>query len=215
MYSIAEEGGMRMTNISLFCHEMGHMLGLPDLYIQREPGSPPNLDAVGLGNWCLMSIQISNGRPQHMSAWSKERLGWIKPAIIDPTLRQHLVLAPIENSSRECFKIPLRTDGSEYLPLENRQRIGFDQSVPGNGLLIWHIVNNRPILVEAHGLTGPRAPIFNVQNIPYPTPRIDEYTPYSKPSSSTDSDDATPVYITNIHRLDEGRIAFDVGYAFN
>jgi len=30
IYDIAEEGGMRMSNISLFCHEIGHMLGLGD-----------------------------------------------------------------------------------------------------------------------------------------------------------------------------------------
>ena len=215
MYCIAEEGGMRMSNISLFCHEIGHMLGLPDLYVQREPGSPPSLDAIGLGNWCLMSIQIANGRPQHMCAWSKERLGWIKPAIIDPTVRQHLVLGPIENSNRECFKIPVKPDGSEYLLLENRQRIGFDQSVPSEGLVIWHVVNGRPVLVEAHGLTGPRAPSMNVQSIPYPTPRNDEYTPYSKPSSAFESDDALPVYITHIRRVEGNKIAFDIGYAFN
>lgn len=215
MYFIAEEGGQRMTNISLFCHETGHILGLPDLYVQRNPGEPPSADAVGLGNWCLMSVQVSNGRPQHMSAWSKERLGWIKPTVIDPSVRQRLVLGPIENAPRECFKIPLRPDGSEYLLLENRQKIGFDASVPAEGLLVWRVTNGRPVLVEAHGLTGPRAPTMNVQNIPYPTPRNSEYTPYSKPSSAIESDDAQPVYITDIRRLPDSKVAFSVGYAFD
>src|SRR5258708_16478388 len=192
---MAEEGGQRMTNISLFCHEMGHILGLPDLYVQRNPGEPPSLDAVGVGNWCLMSVQVANGRPQHMSAWSKERLGWIKPVVIDPGVRQQLVLAPIEKAPRECFKIPLRPDGSEYLLLENRKKIGFDASVPAEGLLIWHVQNNRPVLVTAHGLTGPRSTTTTLPHIPYPTPPTAEYTPYSKPSSIADADDALTVYI--------------------
>ena len=38
--------------------------------------------------------QVDNGRPQHFCAWSKEKLGWIKPAVIDPTVKQKLILAP-------------------------------------------------------------------------------------------------------------------------
>ena len=38
-YFIVQEGGDRMTDISVFCHEFGHMLGLPDLYARPEvPG---------------------------------------------------------------------------------------------------------------------------------------------------------------------------------
>jgi M6 family metalloprotease-like protein len=214
-YFIAPEGGRRMTNISLFCHETGHILGLPDLYASRGTLADPGADPVGLGAWCLMSIQIGNGRPQHMSAWCKERLGWIRPAVIDPSVRQHLVLAPIENSGTDCFKVPLKADGSEYLLLENRRHIGFDASVPAEGLLIWHVAGNHPTLVEAHGLANVRAPWLNVRNIPYPTPRNDAYTPFSRPSSAVDSAGGIPVYLTEIRRLNDGRIAFSIGYGFD
>ena len=214
-YLIAPEGGRRMTNISLLCHETGHILGLPDLYASRTGFTNPGLDPIGLGAWCLMSIQAGNGRPQHMSAWCKERLGWVRPAVIDPSMRQHLILAPIENSHTQCFKIPLKPDGSEYLLLENRRHIGFDASVPGEGLLIWHVANNRPTLVEAHGLANRRAPWLNVRYIPYPTPRNDAYTPFSRPSSAIVGQDTLPVYLTDIRRLDDGRIAFSIGYGFD
>jgi M6 family metalloprotease-like protein len=214
-YFIAYEGGRRMNNISVFCHETGHILGLPDLYASRSAWGVPGADPVGLGAWCLMSIQVGNGRPQHMSAWCKERLGWIKPAVVDPSVRQHLILSPIENSRTECFKVPLRPDGAEYLLLENRRHIGFDASVPAEGLLIWHVVGNRPILVEAHGLANTRAPWLNLRNIPYPTPRNDAYTPFSRPSSTTSGEGAIPLYLTDIRRLDDGRIAFSIGYGFD
>ena len=76
-----------MNDISVFCHEFGHMLGLPDLYARPEqPGSE------GVWQWCAMSNQIGSGRPQHFCAWSKEQLGWVKPTVIDPRVKQKLVL---------------------------------------------------------------------------------------------------------------------------
>lgn len=69
-YFICPEGGKTMTSISVFCHEFGHMLGLPDLHARPEnPGSE------GVGVWCLMAAELQKGRPQHMSAWCKEKLG--------------------------------------------------------------------------------------------------------------------------------------------
>ena len=56
-----------MDDISVFCHEFGHMLGLPDLYAR-----PENPGQRGRRQWCAMSNQIGNGRPQHFSAWCKE-----------------------------------------------------------------------------------------------------------------------------------------------
>ena len=51
-----------------------------------------------------------------------------------------------------------RPDGSEYFLLENRKKKGFDQSLPAEGLLIWRVVQNRPILEESHGVEGPSGP---------------------------------------------------------
>src|SRR5262249_47328941 len=104
-YFICPEGGQQMGNISVFCHEFGHMLGLPDLYARPEsPGSE------GVGVWCAMSNQVGTGKPQHFCAWSKEKLGWAKPTVIDPTVKQKLILSPIEKSPKECVKILLRPD---------------------------------------------------------------------------------------------------------
>ena len=209
-YFICGEGGSRMTNISVFCHEFGHMLGLPDLYARPEvPGSE------GVGVWCCMSNQVGNGRPQHFCAWSKEQLGWVKPTVIDPTVPQKLVLAPIEGNTKECFKVLVKPDGSEYFLLENRKHKGFDQSLPGEGLLIWRVVNGRPILVESHGLEGPRGPGSFLTAVPFPSSANDSYTPYTTPSSRSQLGNGLPVHITNIHRLPDGRVTFYIGYEYD
>jgi M6 family metalloprotease-like protein len=208
-YFICPEGGERMNNISVICHEFGHMLGLPDLYAKPEvPGSE------GLGVWCVMSNQLGKGRPQHFCAWSKEQLGWIKPAIIYPTVKQKLILAPVEKSPKECFKVLLQPDGSEYLLLENRHQTGFDTDLPGEGLMIWRVVDGRPILEESHGILGPEGPTRYLGSVPYPSPSNNAFTPLTTPSSKSIKGGGLPVYITNIRRLPDGRITFWIGYEY-
>lgn len=208
-YFIVSEGGPRMTNISVFCHEFGHMLGLPDLYARPEnPGSE------GLGNWCLMSNQTGNGRPQHMSAWCKEQLNWVQPAVIDPTVPQKLVLSPITGSTKECFKVLIRPDGSEYLLLENRRKEKWDSALPAEGLLIWRVVGNRPILDESHGVEGPSGPRVFMSAVPYPSNANNAYTPYTTPSSRSMLGGGYPVWITNITKHPDGRVSFWIGYEF-
>ncbi len=208
-YFICPEGGGQMASISVICHEFGHMLGLPDLYARPEnPGSE------GVGAWCAMSQQAGNGRPQHFSAWCKEQLGWIKPVVIDPAVPQKLILAPIYTSPRECVKVLVRPDGSEYFLLENRNHHGFDKSLQAEGLLIWRVVRGRPILEESHGVTGPAGPRVFPTSVPFPSGSNDAFTPYTMPSSRGQLSDDLPVHITNIRRLPDGRVTFYVGYEF-
>jgi M6 family metalloprotease-like protein len=208
-YFICPEGGERMANISVFCHEFGHLLGLPDLYAR-----PENPGMEGVGVWCAMANQVGNGRPQHFSAWSKEKLNWLQPAVLDPAVKQKLILAPVEDSPKECFKVLVRPDGSEYLLLENRKKKGFDQSLPAEGLLIWRVVNNRPILEESHGVEGPAGPRVFLNAVPYPSPANDAFTPFTTPSSRSQLGGGKPVYVTNIRRLPDGRITFHIGYEY-
>ena len=208
-YFICPEGGDRMMNISVFCHEFGHMLGLPDLYAR-----PENPGMEGAGIWCAMANQAGSGRPQHFSAWCKDRLGWVKPTVIDPTVKQKLILGPIEDT-RECLKIPVRADGSEYFLLENRKKTGFDVSLPAEGLLIWRVVNNRlPVLEESHGVEGPAGPRSFLTAVPFPSAANDSFTPYTTPSSRSQMGGGLPVYITNIRRRPDGRITLHVGYEY-
>lgn len=208
-YFIVQEGGDKMCDISVICHEFGHLLGLPDLYARPEnPGSE------GAGVWCAMSNQAPGGKPQHFSAWSKEQLSWIRPAIIDPTVKQKLILAPIEDSPKECFKVLVRLDGSEYFLLENRRKKGFDHSLPAEGLLIWRVIANRPILEESHGIEGPVGPRVFLDSVPFPTASNRAFTPFTTPTSRSQLGGGMPVHITNIRRQSDGRITFMIGYEF-
>jgi M6 family metalloprotease-like protein len=209
-YFICPEGGEKMFSISVIAHEFGHMLGLPDLYARPEVP-----DMEGLGRWCSMSNgEGFDGRPVHFSAWCKEQIGWTVPTMIDPRVQQKLILSPIEGKNSECIKIPVRPDGTEYFLLENRIKKGFDQNLPGEGLLIWRVVDGKPNLEESHGIAGPAGPGRFPESVPYPSKSNRDFTPMTTPSSTPVKQGGWPLHITNIQRLPDGGIAFQIGYEF-
>jgi M6 family metalloprotease-like protein len=208
-YLITNEGGPRMTPVNGFVKLVGLALGLPDLAARPEDSG-----SQGLGPWCALSDPNTEGRPQHFGAWAKEKLGWLKPAVLDPSVKQKLILALVTTSPRECFKILVRADSSEYYLLENRTRQGFDADLPGAGLLIWRVVNGRPTLCAAHGIEGPSAPLLHLRAVPYPSPANHAFTPETTPSSRSPVGGGQPVHLTDIRRLEDGRIVFSIGYEY-
>jgi hypothetical protein len=126
-----------MVNIGLFCHEFGHILGLPDLYdIDESNGA-----SEGIGVWGLMgggSWLNQEKTPANMCAWSRINCGWISPIPISVgTFTMH---SPLNTSV--VYKI-LTNQANEYFLLENRQNVGQDQYLPGEGLAIWHVDDNQ------------------------------------------------------------------------
>ncbi len=142
----------RIITIGVFCHEFAHILGLPDLY-------DTDYSSSGLGGFCLMSAgswgrksesEPYGSSPVHPCAWCKYLLGWLNPdsveeGVFDSVSAQLIAVA----GSASGFRIlknkngmdwtPAGTGSGEYFLVENRQRIGFDQGLPGSGLLILHI----------------------------------------------------------------------------
>ena len=124
--------------IGTICHEMGHILGLPDLYDTSENS------AAGIGEWGLMGSgnwqrQTS---PAYMSAWSRYQLGFINPIIIDDVVNNEFFLPPAESYEEGFLAMILPMDSNmpqEYLILENRQKLGADINLIKSGLLVWHI----------------------------------------------------------------------------
>ncbi len=146
----------RMITIGVFCHEFGHILGLPDLY-------DTDYSSSGLGFFCLMAAggwgrqdesAPYGSSPIHPCAWCKYLLGWVVPDSVEEGVVDSIyarlpavALAPV------CYRIlknPFGVDWSysspgqgEYFLVENRQRSGFDRGLPGSGLLILHIDESR------------------------------------------------------------------------
>jgi M6 family metalloprotease-like protein len=120
--------------IGTMTHELGHgMLGLPDLY-------DTGYSSRGIGYWGLMGSGGSNtaSSPGHLSAWSKDQVGWITVQAVSPgsdTTRH--VLNPIVTND-QALRIDI-VGTNEYFLLENRQAMGSDVNLRGEGLLVWHV----------------------------------------------------------------------------
>lgn len=78
-----------ITEIGTLCHELGHGLGLPDLYGVNPANGAPTGDK-GAGDWSLMATGNWNtpASPAHFDAWCKTELGWLVPSVVSwqPTL---------------------------------------------------------------------------------------------------------------------------------
>jgi len=131
------------VDIGVFCHEFGHMLGLPDMY---DVNSETNGSSEGLGNWCLMAGGSWGGngytpeRPSHMSAYCKELLGYTIPTVVASS--QALSISQAETNA-SSYKIWMdNNQADEYMLIENRQKTGFDLNIPGSGLLMYQVDKN-------------------------------------------------------------------------
>jgi M6 family metalloprotease-like protein len=139
-----ESSGYGRVRIGVFCHEYGHVLGLPDLY-------DTDYSSDGVGNWCVMGGGSWNGpsgyggiSPSQFSAWCRAQLGWVVPVNI--TEDQLDVTIPDIQSTQYCARLWKNgeTGGPQYFLVEYRQGSGFDAFLPGCGLAIWHVDETQP-----------------------------------------------------------------------
>jgi M6 family metalloprotease-like protein len=130
-------GGNTAAPIGMIAHEIGHALDLPDLYDTRDE----NGKSSGIGEWGLMGLGAWGGdgdspeRPSHMSVWEKARLGWVQPSTVLAN-QASARLRPIEQWP-EAFRINI--DAFRYYLIEYRRPLGFDDRLPGSGLLVWEV----------------------------------------------------------------------------
>ncbi|MBQ9645500.1 MAG: M6 family metalloprotease domain-containing protein [Prevotella sp.] len=152
--------GTTREGIGTFCHEFGHVLGLPDFYDTRHKNS------TRLGPWSIMDqgCYLNESRtPCAYSAFERYSLGWLTfDELQEPGAKQ---LAELTQTGTAYRISTARSD--EYFTLENRQQVGWDAYLPARGLLVAHVdydqtaweqntVNNgddmRFDLVEADGV---------------------------------------------------------------
>ena len=127
-----------INEIGVFAHEIGHGFGLPDLYgTGGDHGGVGRWGLMGSGAWGCDGTDAAS--PCHMTAWSKEVLGWVDvtnlPRGADLGL---LVLDPVETSG-DILRIDAGDGSGDYYLLENRRAIGFDAGIFAPGLLVWQI----------------------------------------------------------------------------
>ena len=138
--------GGQMDGIGTFCHEFGHVLGLPDFYdTDYEESGGEN---EGLGVFSLMANGCYNNdskTPPLLNAEERVLLGWMDPSAIK-TIKSDgsYTLQSIDNNV--AYKTPSGTDGEYYLyecrNADNKwdSAIKYGSSDSGvSGMLIYHV----------------------------------------------------------------------------
>ncbi|MCW3465672.1 M6 family metalloprotease domain-containing protein [Chitinophaga nivalis] len=202
-YFMAPEDG----RVGVMAHELGHLLlGLPDLY-------DTDYSSRGTGNWDLMAGGSWNGggnKPAHPTAWCKVKAGWVNPTVIFNS-EQTITVRPYKDF-KDIFKLPVgAVDSKEYFLLSNRRKNGFDVNLPGDGLIIEHIDENKTgntdenhYLVDVEQADGLRQLNTNANsgdaNDPFPTASNNQFTVSSTPNSKAYSGSDSKVSVTAITR---------------
>jgi len=125
--------------VGVFAHELGHVFGLPDLYDTDD-------SSEGVGRWSLMGSGCWNGTmgdsPAFLDPRARAELEFLTPIVVSSNMSG--VSIPAAESSQTVYRLWTNGGtGSEYFLVENRQQTGYDIGLPGAGLLIWHIDENK------------------------------------------------------------------------
>ncbi|MCG8700331.1 MAG: M6 family metalloprotease domain-containing protein [Bacteroidales bacterium] len=139
-YSCSSElrgsSGSNITAIGVICHEFGHILGAPDYY-DTDYNTGGNF--AGTGRWDMMAAGSWNDNgdtPAQHNAFTKVYVyGWANATTLS-SKTDVTVKNSIDNKS---FYQINSTTNNEYWIMENRQKKGFDASIPGHGLIIYHV----------------------------------------------------------------------------
>ena len=124
-----------IAGIGTMCHEFSHCLGYPDFYDTDYSGGQ------GMGYWDLMDSGSYNDdgyQPAGYTSYERWVAGWKTPTELTSTTQVDNMKALQANGSN-TYVIYNSGNKNEYYLLENRQKTGWDASLPGEGLLILHV----------------------------------------------------------------------------
>lgn len=130
------------VGIGTFVHEFGHVLGLVDHYDTGYNGSfhPNTWDTMAAA-----SYNDNQNTPPTFSAFERGELGWLDYVDITPSTSGLLPVKELLSSNLAYRLVVPNTDGCEFFVMENRQQQGWDRTLPGHGMLVWHIDQDKEI----------------------------------------------------------------------
>jgi M6 family metalloprotease-like protein len=129
-------------------HEIGHTLGLSDLY---EVGTPWPLLHRFVGNFGIMGLLVPKvgglleGQEDplagnEMLAWHRWQLGWVDSSQVAcvATFPGSVQLSPVANETGiKAAIVPV--NGTNAIVVENRQQVGYDLNLATEGVLVYTV----------------------------------------------------------------------------
>lgn len=155
---VQEIYGTNNSSFGTLCHEYSHCFGLPDIYYGNN---------TYIKNWDLMDYGNNNQNgfcPPCYSAHERMIMGWLEPT----ELIENTVVSNMADTGKKPEAYLIRNDGhpDEFYIIENRQQTGWDQSLPGSGIIIFHIDYDKQTWEESfpNSPTKQRYTIFPANN---------------------------------------------------
>lgn len=162
---------LAMESIGTLTHELGHYIGLPDLYdtnyYSLGSWSKYDVNALSLMNYGGYGEDLDgNPIPFSLDMWSRVRLGWVEPAMLDDEAVESAQIAGSLSTTTTPIAYRINTaKEDEYYLIENRRFTSWDEGMGnfypsgllfddddasedlGGGLVLWHIDDN---IVRSH-----------------------------------------------------------------
>lgn len=208
------------TGIGTFCHEFSHVMGLADHYSTIEQTN------MMLGRYDLMDYGCYNDStytPCNYTAFERYSVQWMDLDEIH-TPGTDYELSDIA-SSYHAYKLQT-PNPDEYFVLEARRQQGWDEFIPGKGMMITHVNYNRSIWAQNKVNDGENpgyciVPADNKRSYndeakdlyPQPgfgiLPGVNSFTDGTKPSQQTYDGQNTNRWVTNIKLHADSLVTFD------
>lgn len=165
--------GNDITRIGVIAHEMGHQLGLPDLYGSID--NPQVIDFDFMAN--AWDFETSQHCPGQLSLWSKIQLGWYNPKVIAEDGQYQLRAI---NSYPDGYLLGnIANDDGFYWLVENRQANGFDCSMKQSGLLVWQVNSVTPYVDRRGIIRTEQMSLVSVKAAKEPNEQAQKYGDFS------------------------------------
>ncbi|MBO7050930.1 MAG: M6 family metalloprotease domain-containing protein [Bacteroidaceae bacterium] len=136
-------GAGGLDGIGTICHEFSHCLGFPDAYDIDYSGGQ------GMFIWDIMSDGSYNGsgfQPTGYTSFERWAAGWKTPIELSATTNVNGMKALQDGG--DAYVIYNKGNRDEFFLLENRQKTGWDEKLPGAGLLILHIDYDQSVWIS-------------------------------------------------------------------
>ena len=164
-----------VNGIGTFCHEFGHVLGLPDLYDTDYSGSGG--ESRNPGEWSIMAGGSGNnfGRnPVGYSLYERYALGFTTPITL--TEGGHYEMQPIDQCN-QGYRLNTMND-NEFFLIENRQRGKWDSFLPGHGMMVARVdSSSTSVWVQNTVNCNPNRMYYDLLRARY-TGKDSEYDPF-------------------------------------
>ena len=128
-------GGQDLMGMGIFCHELGHAMGLPDFYCTDES----YMDDDAFGMWSIMDSGGYEGgtyAPMGYNAYEKSYMGWLELQEVGDA-DEVILQSPLGTAENSAYII--RHSNTESFIFENRQPGTFYPEKYGSGVMVSRI----------------------------------------------------------------------------